>query len=104
MSTFFQFGAAWALRPLFGASSDAFLIVAHLLYFAAPLGLWLILRLVEPQRLYSRLYLAVTLSLIYFTSEMVAGIGLWLIWLACLADAERSRRSEDRADNRARPG
>ncbi len=94
VSTFFQFGAAWALRPLFGSSSDAFLIAAHLLYFAAPLALWLLLRLVEPQRIYSRLYLAATLSLIYFTSEMVAGIGLWLIWLACLADTERSRRSK----------
>jgi hypothetical protein len=94
VSTFFQFGAAWALRPLFGSSSDAFLIAAHLLYFAAPLALWLILRLVEPQRIYSRLYLAVTLALIYFTSEMVAGIGLWLIWIACLTDAERSRRSK----------
>jgi len=94
VSTFFQFGAAWALRPLFGSSSDAFLIAAHLLYFAAPLGLWLILRLVEPQRIYSRLYLAATLSLIYFTSEMVAGIGLWLIWLACLADPARARLSK----------
>ena len=56
--------------------------------------LWLLLRLVEPQRIYSRLYLAAALSLIYFTSEMVAGIGLWLIWLACLADTERSRRSK----------
>ena len=56
--------------------------------------LWLLLRLVEPQRIYSRLYLAAALSLIYFTSEMVAGICLWLIWLACLADTERSRRSK----------
>src|SRR5262249_39754556 len=32
--------------------------------------------------------------LIYFTSEMIAGIGLWLIWLACLADPGRSRRSK----------
>ena len=65
-----------------------------MLYFAAPLALWLLLRLVEPQRSYSRLYLAAALSLIYFTSEMVAGIGLWLIVLACLADTERSRRSK----------
>src|SRR5215831_8609011 len=71
LSTLFQFGSAWALRPLFGSSSDAFQVAAHLLYFAAPLALWLILRLVEPQRIYSRLYLAATLSLIYFTSEMI---------------------------------
>jgi hypothetical protein len=94
ISTLFQFGAAWAVRPVFGSSSEAFLAAAHLLYFAAPLALWLILRLVEPQRIYSRLYLAVTLALIYFTSEMVAGIGLWLIWLACFADPDRSRRSK----------
>src|SRR5437867_7313413 len=94
VSTLFQFGPAWALRPAFGSSSQTFLIVAHALYFAAPLALWLVLRLVEPQRIYSRLYLAVTLSLIYFITEMVAGIGLWLIWLACLADPERSRPSK----------
>lgn len=93
VSTLLQFGPAWALRPAFGSSSDAFLVIAHALYFAAPLGLWLVLRIVEPQRIYSRLYLATTLSLIYFNTEMVAGIGLWVIWLAWIADPRRSRRS-----------
>ncbi len=61
------------------------MVAAHALYFAVPLVLWLILRSVEPQRVFSRLYLAIVLALVYFTSEMVQGIGLWLIWLALLA-------------------
>jgi hypothetical protein len=93
VSTLFQFGPAWALRTTFGPSSHGFLLVAHALYFAAPLALWLVLRAIERQRIYSRLYLAVTLSLIYFITEMVAGIGLWLIWLAWIAEPTRSRRS-----------
>src|SRR5690242_9988933 len=40
VSTLSQFGLAWALRPLFGASSAAFIAVAHVLYFAGPLALW----------------------------------------------------------------
>jgi hypothetical protein len=92
VATFFQFGPAWALRSAFELSSNTFLLVAHALYFAVPLGLWVILRLVEPERIYSRLYLAFVLALIYFTSEMVAGFGLWLIWLACFTHPTRSRR------------
>ncbi len=91
VSTLLQFGPAWALRPVFGASSDAFMIAAHALYFAGPLVLWLILHLVEPQRIFSRLYLAVVLALVFFTSEMVQGIGLWMIWLALIADPARSQ-------------
>ncbi len=94
VSTFFQFGAAWALRPLFGGASTTFMIAAHALYFAGPLVLWTILRAVEPQRIYSRLYLAITLMMICFTSEMIAGMGLWLIWLAILADPLRSTRAK----------
>jgi hypothetical protein len=93
VSTLFQFGAAWAFRPLFGGDSTAFIIAAHALYFAGPLVLWDILYTVESERVYSRLYLAITLMMIYFTSEMVAGIGLWLIWLAVMADPARSGRT-----------
>ena len=64
VSTFFQFGLAWLLRPAFGSSTQGFLAVAHILYFAAPLVLWLVVRAVEPQRIYSRLLLAITLPLI----------------------------------------
>ena len=67
---------------------------AHALYFAIPLALWLIVRAVEPQRMYSRLYLAIVLVLIQFTSEMVQGIGLWMIWLALMADPARSSRAK----------
>ena len=85
VSTLMQFGLAWALRPAFGGAADAFVLAAHAFYFAGPLALWLILRAVEPHRIYSRLYLAVTLTMIFFTSEMIVGMGLWLIWLAILA-------------------
>jgi hypothetical protein len=91
VSTLLQFGAAWALRALFSDAPDAFMVAAHALYFAVPFVLWLVLRLVEPQRLYSRLYLAIVLALVFFTSEMVQGIGLWMIWLALFADPARSR-------------
>ena len=90
VSTLLQFGPAWALRPLFTNAPDAFMVAAHVLYFAVPLALWLVLRLIEPQRLFSRLYLAIVLALVFFTSEMVQGIGLWMIWLALVADPARS--------------
>ena len=85
VSTLLQFGPAWLLRPTFGGNASTFIVAAHALYFAVPLGLWLILRAVEPQRIYSRLYIAIVLVLIQFTSEMVQGIGLWMIWLALMA-------------------
>ena len=44
--------------------------------------------------MYSRLYLAIVLVLIQFTSEMVQGIGLWMIWLALMADPARSSRAK----------
>lgn len=85
VSTLIQFGLAWVLRPVFGDAADAFVLAAHAFYFAGPVILWLVLRAIEPQRVYSRLYLAVTAMMIFFTSEMVAGMGLWLIWLALVA-------------------
>lgn len=94
VSTLLQFGPAWLLRPAFGGDAGAFMSTAHALYFAVPFGLWLIVRAVEPQRIYSRLYLAVVLVLIQFTSEMVQGIGLWTIWLALMADPARPPRSK----------
>lgn len=93
ISTLMQFGLAWALRPTFGGAADAFVIAAHVFYFAGPLVLWLLLRAVEPQRVYSRLYLAVTLMMIFFTSEMIVGMGMWFIWLSLLA-SPRSRTTK----------
>ena len=66
--------------------------VAHTLYFGVPLVLWLVLRTVERDRVFSRLYLAVVLVLMYFPSELIVGIGLWLIWLALVSDPTRSTR------------
>ncbi len=85
VSTLMQFGLAWVLRPTFGEWSGAFVVAAHVFYFAGPLVLWLILRAVEPDRIYSQLYLAVSVMMIFFTSEMIVGMGLWLIWLAVVA-------------------
>jgi len=66
--------------------------LTHVLYFAMPLALWLALRAVEPHRLFSRLYLASTLALIYFPTELVTGSGLWLIWMALIVDPASSTR------------
>jgi len=88
-----QHGPAWLARALFDLGASTYVIVAHALYFAVPLGLWLVLRALEPQRLFSRLYLAVILPMIYFPSELVFGLGVWMIWLARVSDLTRSVRS-----------
>ena len=88
-----QHGPAWLARALFGLGASTYVTVAHVLYFAVPLVLWLVLRAVEPHRLFSRLYLAVILPMIYFPSELVFGLGVWMIWLALVSDAARSVRS-----------
>jgi hypothetical protein len=87
------FGPAWAARAVFGLDASAYMIVVHSLYFAIPLALWLVLRAVERDRLFSRLYLAIVLVLMYFPSELIVGIGLWLIWLALVSDPARSTTS-----------
>jgi len=92
VSTFATFGPAWAARWMFDLSPGAYMALAHALYFAVPLGLWLVIRSIEPQRAFSRLFLATTLVLIYFPSELIVGIGLWMIWVALLADPARSIR------------
>ncbi len=73
VSTLFQFGLAWLLGPAFGGAADAFVAATYVFYFAGPLVLYAILRAVEPQRVYARLYLCLVLAMIYFTSEMIAG-------------------------------
>jgi hypothetical protein len=92
VSTYLAFGPAQLVRQVVPLSASAFERLAHGLYFAAPLALWLCLRAVEPHRVFSRLYLAVVLALLYFVLETIVGIGLWLIWLALAADARRSLR------------
>ena len=87
-------GPAWALHAAFDLSPRLFMIVAHVLYFTVPLLLWLALRAVERDRLFSRLYLAVMLVLVYFPTELIFGIGLWLIWLTLINDPARSTRSK----------
>ena len=87
LATYVTYGPAWAARHLLGLSSTAYMVVAHLFYFAVPLALWLVLRRVETARLFSRLYLAVALPLLYFPTELICGLGLWLIWLAMLNDS-----------------
>lgn len=87
-----DYGPAWAARWAFDLSSRAYMTLAHALYFAVPLVLWLILRAIEPQRLFSRLYLAIVLALVYFPTELIAGLGLWMIWLALVSDPTRTVR------------
>jgi hypothetical protein len=92
VSTFITYGPAWAARWAFGLSSTAYIVLAHVFYFAVPFVLWLVLRAVETQRLLSRLYLAIALALLYFPTELIAGLGLWLIWLALVIDPTRTAR------------
>jgi len=92
VSTFVTFGPAWAARWAFDLSPGAYIMLAHALYFAVPLVLWLALRAIEPQRAFSRLYLATMLVLIYFPTELIVGTGIWMIWAAVLADPVRPAR------------
>jgi hypothetical protein len=90
VAVFAMHGPAWLARAAFNLDANAYLTLAHLLYFAVPLVLWLMLRAVERDRLFSRLYLALALAMIYFPAELIFGIGLWLIWLAMVSDPVRS--------------
>jgi hypothetical protein len=92
LSLLLAFGPVWALRATVSPTANVFLFVGHLLYFAAPLVLWRILRAVEPVRIYSRLYLAAMLALVYFPTELIAAAGLWMIWMALIAERIRSTR------------
>ena len=83
-------GPAWLARAAFDLDAGAYLTLAHVLYFAVPLVLWLVLRAVERDRLFSRLYLAIALAMIYFPTELIFGVGVWLIWLALVSDPARS--------------
>lgn len=85
------FGPAWFLRWTFGLSSDTYMALAHILYFAALLGLWLAVLLIEPHRVFSRLYLAFILVLAYFPTELLVGVGVWTAWAAFIAGPQRSR-------------
>lgn len=85
-----QHGPAWAARAAFGLGSGTYIVLAHALYFAVPLGLWLLLRMVERDRLFSRLYLAIILPMLYFPTELIFGVGVWMIWLALASDPARS--------------
>lgn len=93
LSLLLAFGPAWAVRAAVDPSANTFLLVAHLLYFAVPLGLWLVLRRVETVRIYSRLYLAAMLALVYFPTEVIAAAGLWMIWIASIAGRVRPPRA-----------
>jgi hypothetical protein len=90
LSILIEFGPAWALRWLLDLSSDAYVSLAHVLYFAPPVVLWLTIRAVEPQPVFSRLFLAFSLVLVYFPSEFNVAVGLWILWLAIVAHPARS--------------
>jgi hypothetical protein len=89
-ATYLSFGPAqMALRAL-PLSAGAFVTLSHALYFAVPLMLWLTLRAVEPNRLFSRLYMAGVLALLFFPTELIVASGLWMICLAFATDPRRS--------------
>lgn len=88
VATLLLFGPAWAMRSAVPLSSGAFLIGAHVLYFTVPLGFWFFIRRVEPNNAFSRLFLAVALAFVFFPSELIVGIGLWMIWAALAARPE----------------
>ena len=90
VSLMMAYGPSWALRAIFGLSANTFVPLGHALYFAMPLGLWLAIRTIEPQPIYSRLYLAIALILAYFPSEMLAAAGLWTAWAAWIAAPKRT--------------
>ena len=92
VSMLVTFGPAWAARGAFDLGPASYVAAAHILYFAVPLLLWMTIRAVEPHRTFSRLYLATTLVLVYFPTELILGAGLWLIWAAVAADPARSMR------------
>src|SRR5262245_32798554 len=51
VSTLLMFGPVWLLRRSLGFTAEIHMVLGHLLYFAMPLGLWLVLRAIEPDRL-----------------------------------------------------
>jgi hypothetical protein len=89
LSVLVTFGPAWAARSLLGLSSGTFMVVAHALYFAVPLAFWGLIRAVEPHPAFARLYLAISMVLVYFPSELIVGVGLWVTWAAILASPGR---------------
>jgi hypothetical protein len=91
VSILLLFGPAWVVRSLVNLPADAFVLLAHVLYFAVPLVLWWVIRAVEPHPSFSRLYLANSLMFIYFPTELIVGIGLWMVWAAIIASADRPR-------------
>lgn len=93
LAVLLAYGPAWGARAAFDLGANTHMALAHALYFAMPLALWFIVRAVEPHRLYSRLYLAFTIVLIYFPTEVFTAAGLWTIWLAWTASPGRSNTS-----------
>jgi hypothetical protein len=89
VSILLLFGPAWVVRSFVGLSADAFVLLTHALYFAVPLVLWRMIRAVEPHPSFSRLYLANSLMLVYFPTELIVGIGLWMVWAAIISAADR---------------
>src|SRR5260370_18106307 len=65
------FGPAWAARAVLGLGASAYMTVAHILYFAVPLVLWLALRPVQRDRLFSPPSLSIALGTIEFPTTLI---------------------------------
>jgi hypothetical protein len=90
LGMYMLFGPAQAILAVLPMSASAFVALSHVLYFAIPLALWLVLRAIEPHRLFSRLYLAGVLALLFFPTELIVASGFWMICLSLATDARRS--------------
>jgi hypothetical protein len=86
-------GPAWFARWAFELSAPAYVAWAHILYFGVLLVLWFAVRQVEPNRIFSRLYLAFALTTDYYPHELIAGVGLWMMWVAVVSRPDLSRRA-----------
>ena len=85
------YGPAWVLRWALGPAAETYVVVAHILYFGVPLLLWLVIRAVQSHPAFARLYLCLALMLVFYPSELIVGLGIWLVWAAIVAKPGRSR-------------
>src|SRR5260370_6268796 len=63
------FGPAWAARAVLGAGAIPYMTVAHILYFAVPLALWLALRALLHIHHVTHLYPAVDQVMMLLTTK-----------------------------------
>ena len=100
------YGPVWVLRWALSPAAETYVVAAHILYFGVPLVLWLVIRAVQSHPAFARLYLCLALMLVFYPSELIVGLGIWLVWAAIVAKsrllAARSGAGDDRLRGAAR--